>query len=164
MENLDLAAFFIGPPIRQRFIQSMSESYEMPCSVRDELDGVIYFPRMCDKIRKMHAGTLHPDFHGNLGIGMDRWLCQFLGVDYHDLKAQVLAGATDENALAWARENGVTRPDYEQAWFSAYMKTRGFRDDMAQRLAERKKESAHTDRDDILTFMDYIEVDEGRVL
>lgn len=164
MGNLELATFFIGPPIPQRFIQSMSESYEMPCSVRDELDGVIYFPRMCDKIRKMHAGTLHPDFHGNLGIGMDLWLCQFLGVDYHDLKAQVLAGATDENALAWARENGVTRPDYEQAWFSAYMKTRGFRDDLAERLATRKTEAPHTDRDDILTFMDYIEVDEGRDL
>ena len=33
-----------------------------------------------------------------------------------------------------------------------------------ERLAERKKETPHTDRDDILTFMDYIEVDEGRTL
>jgi hypothetical protein len=142
----------------------MPDDYEMPCSVRDELDGLIYFPRMCDKIRKMDAGTLHPDFHGNLGIGMDLWICQFLGVDYEELKARVLAGASDEEALAWARENGVTRPDYEHAWFSAYMKTRGFRDDLAERLAARKKEDPRTDRDDILTFMDYIEVDEGRSL
>lgn len=142
----------------------MSEGYEMPRSVRDELEGIIYFPRMCDKIRKYHAGTLHPEFHTNLGLGMDLWTCQFLGVDYHDLKAQVLAGATDENALMWARENGITRPDYEKAWFTAYMKTRGFRDDLSQRLAERKKEDPKTDRPDILTFMDYIEADEGRML
>ena len=35
---------------------------------------------------------------------------------------------------------------------------------MSQRLAERKKEDPKTDHDDIITFMDYIEVDEGRSL
>ncbi len=142
----------------------MPDHYEMPRSVRDELDGLIYFPRMCDKIRKMESGTLHPDFHGNLGIGMDLWTCQFLGVDYPDLKAKVLSGANDEEALAWARENGVTRPEYERAWFTAYMKTRGFRDDLSDRLAARKMEDPRTNCDEILTFMDYIEVDEGRDL
>lgn len=158
------AGFLIGPRSFQRFIGDMSDSDDMPCSVRDELDGLIYFPRMCDKIRKRHAGTLHPDFHGNLGIGMDLWTCQFLGVDYEELKSQVVNGASDEEALAWARQHGIARPDYEQAWFTAYMKTRGFRDDLAGRLAERKNEDPRTDRDDILTFMDYIEVDEGRSL
>ncbi|MDB4142878.1 DUF5069 domain-containing protein [Akkermansiaceae bacterium] len=142
----------------------MSEATTLPRSARDEIGGIIYVPRLCDKIRLMSAGTLHPDFHGNLGLGMDLWTCQFLGVAYEDLKAQVLLGATDEDALAWARENGITRPDYELAWFHSYMSNRGFRDDMSQRLAERKKESPATDRDDIQSFMDYIEVDEGRTL
>jgi len=142
----------------------MTNGTEFPISARDEIEGIIYLPRLCDKVRKMHAGTLHPDFHGNLGIGMDLWTCQFLGVDYNDLKAQILAGATDEQALAWARENGITRPDYETAWFNSYISNRGFRDDMSARLAERKKEDPKTDRDDILTFMDYIEVDEDRSL
>jgi|TARA_B110000037_G_C17121642_1_gene506105 hypothetical protein len=145
-----------------RFIEAMSDGYEMPCSARDELEGIVYFPRMCDKIRKRKTNTLHPEFHTNLGLGMDLWTCQFLGVDYHDLKREVLAGATDEQALTWAREHGVTRPDCEKDWFAAYIKTRGFRDDLAHRLADRKKEDSKTDRDDILTFMDYIEVDEGR--
>jgi hypothetical protein len=147
-----------------RFINNMSECYQMPRSARDELDGIVYLPRLCDKIRKHYAGTLHPEFHTNLGLGMDLWTCQFLGVDYNDLKTQLIAGATDEDALNWARENGVTRPDYEKSWFLAYMKTRGFRDDLSKRLAERKKEDPKTDRDDILSFMDYIEVDEGRSL
>jgi len=146
----------------QRFIDNMSDGYEIPRSARDELDGIVYFPRLCDKVRKHYAGTLHPEFHTNLGLGMDLWTCQFLGVDYNDLKAQIIAGATDEDALVWARKNGITRPDYEKAWFLAYIKTRGFRDDLSKRLAERKKEDPRTDREDILTFMDYIEVDEGR--
>jgi cytochrome P450 len=95
---------------------------------------------------------------------MDLWTCQFLGVDYNDLRAKIIEGDTDENVLTWARKNGVTRPAYEKAWFSAYMKNRGFRDDLSKRLAKRKKENPDTDRDDILTFMDYIEVDEGRSL
>jgi hypothetical protein len=142
----------------------MPEASTLPRSARDEIGGVIYLPRLCDKVRLMHGGTLHPEFHGNLGLGMDLWVCQFLGVAYEDLKNQILAGATDEDALAWARENGITRPDYELAWFTSYISNRGFRDDMSQRLAERKKEEPKTDRDDILTFMDYIEVDEGRSL
>ena len=140
----------------------MPDGYELPRSARDKLEGIIYLPRMCDKIRKYHAGTLHPEFHTNLGLGMDLWTCQFLGVDYHDLKREILAGATDEQALTWARENGITRPDFERAWFTAYIKTRGFRDDLSERLAKRKKEDPKTDRDNILTFMAYIEIDEGR--
>ncbi len=142
----------------------MSDATALPRSARDEIEGIIYLPRLFDKIRLMSAGTLHPDFQANLGIGMDLWTCQFLGVAYEDLKAQILAGATDVDALAWARENGLTRPDFELAWFNSYIRNRGFRDDMSTRLAERKKETPKTDRDDIQSFMDYIEIDEDRTL
>ena len=142
----------------------MSESTGIPCSARAELGGIIYLPRLLNKIRLMEAGTLREDFHANLGRGMDLWTCQFLGVEYNDLRAQVLAGATDDDALAWIKDNGLTRPDHELAWFTSYMNNRGFRDDLAERLTERKKETPHTDRDDIMSFMDYIEVDEGRSL
>lgn len=148
--------------VSHRFTERMLDGYHMPRSARDEQEGIVYLPRLLNKIRLHYAGTLHPEFHTNLGLGMDLWTCQFLGIDYHDLEREVHAGATDEQALAWARENGVTRPDHEKAWFSAYIKTRGFRDDLADRLAKRKKEAPKTDREDILTFMDYIEVDEGR--
>lgn len=140
----------------------MSASF--PCSPREELEGIIYLPRLLDKIRLMHAGTLHPDLHANLGKAMDLWTCQFLGVDYNDLKAQVIAGATNEDALVWARDNGITRPEFELAWFNSYVRNLGFRDLMSERLAERKKEDPRTDRDDIITFVDYIDIDEGRSL
>jgi len=135
----------------------------IPRSPRDELDGLIYFPRLCDKVRRMAAGTLREDFHANLGRGMDLWTCQFLGVDYDQLAERVRDGASDEDALGWAREHGCRRPDHEIAWWTAYMSTRGFRDDLAERLAQRKEESGFGHRDDILTFMDYIDADEGRM-
>ncbi len=42
------------------------------------------------------------------------------------------------------------------------MAKRGFRDDMTERLIWRKEEAGAADRDDIQTFFDYIDFDEGR--
>ncbi len=142
----------------------MSDSSTIPRSPLDEIEGLLYFPRLCDKVRLMEAGSLHPDFHANLGKAMDQWTCQFLGVQYDDLKAEISKGASDAEALTWAHENGITRSDFEKDWFVSYLKNFGFRDHMSERLEERKKEAPHTDRSDILTFFDYIEVDEGREL
>lgn len=137
-------------------------SEHVPRSPKDEIDGLVYFPRLCDKIRLHHQGRLPEAYHANLGQGMDLWTCQFLGVRYADLAEQVRAGASDAEALAWTRRHGLKRPDEERCWWTAYMTTRGFRDDLAARLAARKAESGFADREDIVTFMDYIDADEGR--
>ncbi|WP_343225962.1 DUF5069 domain-containing protein [Luteolibacter marinus] len=141
----------------------MSSSTEHPRSPQDEIDGLIYFPRLCHKIRLHAAGKLDPGYHANLGAGMDLWTCQYLGIDYQELASRVRSGASDSEALAWARGNGTARPAHESAWWNAYMRTRGFRDDLAGRLAQRKAESGFQDRADVQTFMDYIEADEGRL-
>lgn len=141
----------------------MSETHQAPRSPRDEIDGIVYFPRLCDKVRFHAAGTLSPDYHANLGSGMDLWTCQFLGVNYSPLADFIRAGKSDAEALAWSREHGTPRTVAELAWWSAFIKTRGFRDDLAERLAQRKAESGFQDRADIVTFMDYIDADEGRI-
>lgn len=141
----------------------MSQTSQYPCSPRTEIDGVVYFPRLCDKIRLNTAGKLGEEYLGNLGNGMDLWTCQYLGVNYADLADLVEGGATDSEALAWARNHGLDRPAHEFAWWSAYMKTRGFRDDLAAKLEQRKAESGFQDRADIQSFMDYIDADEGRI-
>lgn len=133
-----------------------------PRSPKDEIEGLLYFPRLCDKLRLKEAGTLGPEYLGNLGIGMDLWTCQFLGVDYADLAQKVKSGASDADALGWALKQGIQRTDEEAAWWRSYMLNRGFRDDLAQRLKERKAESGMADRDEIQSFMDYIDADEGR--
>ena len=135
---------------------------KLPRSPKDEIDGLLYFPRLCDKIRLKQAGDLDPEYHPNLGLGMDLWTCQFLGVDYADLEKQVSDGSSDSEALNWAREHGAPRADTDAAWWRSYMSNRGFRDDLSQRLIERKTETGMSQRDDIQSFMDYIDADEGR--
>jgi hypothetical protein len=141
----------------------VSETHETPRSPRDEIEGLPYFPRLCHKVRLHAAGKLHPQYHSNLGSGMDLWTCQFLGVDYAALAEEVRGGAGDEEALAWARSRGRTRADCEIAWWKSFIRTRGFRDDLAERLVLRKAESGFQDRADIQTFFDYIDADEGRM-
>jgi Domain of unknown function (DUF5069) len=140
----------------------MASTVTHPVSPREILDGVIYFPRLCDKIRLHAAGRLSEDYHANLGSGMDLWTCQFLGVDYAALKNEVLSGKSDAEALAWAREHGTTRTETELSWWSSFMRNRGFRDDLSERLVMRKAEAGLQDRTDIQCFMDFIDADEGR--
>lgn len=137
--------------------------FKVPCSPRLELDGIVYFPRLCDKVRLMAAGQLDPAYHDNLGTGMDLWTCQMLGVDYPQLADTIRAGASDAEALAWARTHGTQRPAHELAWWRSFMVARGFRDDMAPRLAQRKHEAGFDSRHDIQTFFDFIDADEGRL-
>ncbi|MGE9266647.1 MAG: DUF5069 domain-containing protein [Verrucomicrobiales bacterium] len=133
-----------------------------PCSPNTEIDGLPYLPRLIEKIRLHHRGELHPELHDNLGKGMDHWTCQYLGVTYQDLKQTVLSGASDAETLRWARQNGTTRSPEETQWWIAYMRTRGYRDDLSEKLALRKKEHPRTDRADIQTFFDYLDADENR--
>jgi gluconokinase len=138
-------------------------SYQRPPSPKDELDGIVYFPRLCGKVRLHAAGKLHPDYQSNLGCAMDLWTCEFLGVAYEDLKEQILKGVSDEDCLAWARAGGASRTPLERKWWHSYLLNRGFRDDLSERLVQRKAESGLEKRGDILTFMDYIDADDALI-
>lgn len=136
---------------------------QLPCSPKEEIEGLVYFRRLCEKVRLMAAGKLHHDLHANLGKAMDLWACQFLGVEYDDLAERIRAGLTDEEVFSWAVENGSPRDANEIAWWNSYMRNVGFRDGLSQRLVERIEESGLGERaDNIRTMFDYIDADEGR--
>ncbi len=77
-----------------------------PRSAYDEAGGMVYFPRMLDKIRRHQRGELHPDFHKNLGQGADGKCAGFLRVPYEKLTARVREGGSDEEILEWCYQNG----------------------------------------------------------
>ncbi len=134
-----------------------------PRSPYEQTGGVVYFGRMIDKIRLNAADELHPDLHANLGIGFDERCTKFLGLNYDDVVAKVRDGLDDEALLAWCVSNGTTHPtgDQIEVW-SEFMRKRGWNDDIAPRLAQRKAENGMSARDDICTMFDYIDADEGR--
>ena len=74
-----------------------------PRSAFDKVGGLIYFPRMLDKIRLHAAGKLTTDYRENLGNGFDGRCTRFLKVAYPALRERVLQGGTDEEILAALR-------------------------------------------------------------
>ena len=78
------------------------------------------------------------------------------------MRERVQKGGSDEEVLAWCEENGKKRDASERAVWSAYLAKRGWRDDLSQRLIFRKQEAGWERRDEIQTFFDYIDADEGR--
>ena len=130
-------------------------------SPHEKLGGIVHFGRMLDKIRLHSQGKLPEPYHGNLGTGFDGRCCSFLGVKYEDVMTRVKLGGEDLDVLEWCFSNGRKPSTDEIEIWNAYLRKRGWRDDASQRLAERKKEYGITHRDDIQTFFDLLDADEG---
>jgi hypothetical protein len=79
-----------------------------PKSPKEMTAGMMYFPRMLDKIRLHSRGELAEDYHKNLGAvkAADGVCCNFLRVHYRDLRERTLAGGSDEEILEWCFEKG----------------------------------------------------------
>jgi hypothetical protein len=137
---------------------------QTPCSDYVETSGIIFFARMLDKIRLHAQGVLPAGY--NLGLSdptsFDARFCRFWAVDYDRLAAKTLEGGTNEELLRWCFE-GRNFPNEEQilVWNSFIIK-RGWRDSGTPGLIVEKKLSGFADRDDIQTYVDLHDADEGR--
>lgn len=146
-----------------RFLGTLRPAmYKHPRSPYDKVGGIVYFGRMADKIRLHAAGELHPDWAENMGVHFDKRCTDFLRVEYADFAAVVRGGLDDAAALAWCYANGRKPSDEEIEVWNGFMMKRGWRDEGAKRLGERKAEGGFAGRDDIATMFDYIDADEGR--
>lgn len=126
--------------------------------------GIIYFPRMLDKIRLHARGELHEDYHKNLGAPRtaDTVCCNFLRVHYRDLRERVLQGGTDEEVLEWCFENGRKPNEGDILVWNGFASKLGWRDFATPLLDEAKHKQGIVDRADIATIPDLIDFEEGR--
>lgn len=124
---------------------------------------IVFFGRMLDKVRLHAQGRLTPDYEENLGGGFDARTCQFLNVNYDELRETTLAMPTpdDEAVLAWCEARGARRPDFECELWNTFMMKRGWHDATSDLLQARVARGGFTEQG-IETFFDLIEIDEGR--
>jgi Domain of unknown function (DUF5069) len=136
---------------------------QFPCSPYKSIQGLVYFPRMLDKIRLKAAGTLPKPYEEFLGGNFDGRCLNLLGVTYDDVKKRVAAGDSDEAILDWCLQNGRKPTAEDIETWSGFMIKRGWRDEASERVAFRLKEAGMENRDkDVATMFDFIDVDEGR--
>lgn len=135
-----------------------------PRSPRETMCGWIHLPRFIDKIRLHQAGKLHPDYQGNLCKGFDgRWL-DAAGVDASEFLEVVRNSITDGQVCDWVFKN-VKKPESDKAAHREKMLDYPKKEDaeMQARLKMRKEQAGLSHRDDIQTFVDFIDADEKRI-
>lgn len=135
-----------------------------PVSPYETIHGLVYFPRMIDKIRLHASGKLGEDYIPNLGKAFDARCCALLGVNYEELVDAVRSGLSDEASWNWAVRHGTVPTEEQIEIWNGFMVKRGWRDDASETLVRRKREGGFEGRDDIQTMFDYIDLDEGREL
>ena len=133
----------------------------------EQVDGLVYFGRMLDKIRLAAAGKLPEGWQAMRGAPtkatFDARCCAFLHIDYAALEAETLQGGkSDEDLLAWAFAQGRKPGEEEVEVWNAFMLKRGWRDAGTQRLNERLVEIG-LPPGTVLTMFEYIDLDEGRL-
>ncbi len=128
-------------------------------------NGMLYFPRMLDKIRMHLAGELHSDYQENFGAPQtaDAALCNFLRIDHRNLIERVKQGGTDEEILEWCFEKGRRMNEGDIFVWNGFISKLGWRDRVTPRLEARKQEMGITDRRDIECIPDLIDFDEKRL-
>jgi hypothetical protein len=132
----------------------------------EQIQGLVYFGRMLDKIRLAAAGKLPEGWHSMRGTAMkgsfDWRCCQFLKIDYAALEAETLKGGkSDLELLEWVFQQGRRPDDQEIEVWNAFMTKRGWRDAGSQRLNERLAEIG-LPPGTVQTMFEFIDLDEGR--
>jgi hypothetical protein len=135
-----------------------------PRSPREKMDGWSYLPRYLDKIRLHLAGKLHADYQENFGKGFDGLWLKYAGVTHEQMIEVVKKSITDGEVCDWVRRH-VKKSPAEKAAHAEDMLSRPSANDAEAlaRLKMRKEQSGLAQRDDIKTFVDYIDADEKRL-
>jgi hypothetical protein len=125
--------------------------------------GLLYLPRFLAKIRYVQAnGELPKSYRKNYKRGLDRFLCQHLGVEPDAVEAAI-TGAADE-ADAEARLLALLPPDVRAPVWNRDLVQKGMTEAGREFLAEALDKMGCADRaGEIKSVPDLIDFDEGRI-
>jgi hypothetical protein len=135
-----------------------------PKSPKEMTKGMMYFPRMLDKIRLHDKGELSEEYHSSLGAPKtaDAACTNFLRINYGVLRQRVLKGGTDEEILDWCFTNGRRLNEGDLTVWNGFVTKLGWNDSASTYLDEEKQKCGIADRADISTIADLIDFDEKR--
>lgn len=141
---------------------------QYPRSPKALLGGIAHLGRFIDKIRLRHAGQIQD--YNYITVGFDKYLVDFLGIDPKAFEQKVLAGATEDELLAWVKANGKPHSHEEIAQWSQGLLASGPKDDMTRQRYQGRLEEVAKKRGvpvsslpPASTWADAIELDEGRL-
>jgi hypothetical protein len=135
-----------------------------PRSPRETMAGWAHLPRYLDKVRLHLAGQLHPDYHENFGKGFDEKWLKAAGLTHEQFVELVRGTITDGQVCDWVLKNVKATAAEKRAHAEAIFNYPRAEDEAGQaRLKWRKEQAGLSDRDDVRTFVDFIDADEKRI-
>ncbi|MGA1205482.1 MAG: DUF5069 domain-containing protein [Opitutales bacterium] len=124
--------------------------------------GLLHLPRFIAKIRKDLRGELPASYQRNFCRGFDRFLCMHLGIDPQEVVKAVRDSGSDEATLE-ARLKDLLPEDCRVHKWNRELVQKGM-SPMGREALQAAKESMQAGhRNDILSFADIIDLDEGRI-
>ncbi|MBI1842885.1 MAG: DUF5069 domain-containing protein [Verrucomicrobia bacterium] len=141
-----------------------SEAIIYPRSPRETMSGWPYLPRFVDKVRLHLAGKLHPDYQPNFcQRGFDAAWLKAAGLTAEQFIDVVRNAITDGQVADWVAKNVKVAPEEKRA-FERFLVQHGREEDASLRavLKTRKENAGLAHRDDIQSFVDFIDADEKR--
>ena len=152
----------LTPCVNQPIIPLMNETI-YPRSPRETMCGWSHLPRLIDKIRLHLTGKLHPDYQANFCKGFDGLWLEMSGVKPERLIEVVKNSITDGEVCDWVHKT-VQLPESVKVEHRERMLNYPKKDDveMQARLKMRKENAGLGHRDDIQSFVDFIDADEKR--
>ncbi len=97
-----------------------------------------------------------------MGGGFDARIMGYLELDYTKFTECVLTGNSDAECWDYCVKNDPEPNDLPTLAWNDFASERGWSDSGSEPLKKFKDESGFADREDIQTFFEYMEVDEGR--
>ena len=123
--------------------------------------GLLHLPRFLAKIRKHLAGELPMSYQRNFTKGFDGFLCLHLGVDPQEIIRAVRDSSNEEEVERRLAE--MIPSDLRANEWNRKLVQMGMSDMAKDKLQEVKADMGAGNRDDLLSFADVIELDEGRL-
>ena len=125
--------------------------------------GLLHLPRFLAKCRHVKAhGALPPSYAKNFKRGMDRFLCQHLGLEPAAVEKIVVESATDDEVEGKLR--ALLPADVHAAKWNRDYVQKGMTPSGREFLKEALTNMGCADRvDQIISVVDLIEFDEGRI-
>ena len=123
--------------------------------------GLLHLPRFVAKIRKHLDGGLPKSYQRNFTRGFDGFLCLHLGIEPEQVIEIVRSSKDDEEVDSRLQE--IFPEDLQVHVWNRKVAQMGMSEMGRESLQATKKKMGIEDRDDLLSFADMIDVDEGRI-
>ncbi len=134
---------------------------DLPSPYLPHACGLLHLPRFLAKIRKHLAGELPKSYQRNFTKGFDGFLCLHLGIDPQQVIAIVRESADAAEVDRRLRE--ILPDDLRVAEWNRKLVQMGMTEMGREKLKEVRQQMGIPEREDLVSFADMIDFDEGRI-